>query len=404
MQISCHPHQQLGPGSKPDFVQRGSASFNSRPVYRQTSQICSAQRSGQHRLYSRGTGTPHVCARCQATTWDSSQAGMSPAAGSFEAKLGTLAKVAANYFPLWLIIACSLGLIHPPALLWFRRDLVTAGLALTMMSMGTTLSVEDFRSLARMPGLVCLGAALQYTIMPLMGLMVSRLAGLPSPFAVGICIVAACPGGVASNVVTFLANADVPLSVAMTTVSTLAAVVATPLITRALVGTLVPVNAAGLLLSTLQVVLIPIATGAWLNHQFPKQVARASPFAPLLAVSMTVLICASIIAVNAAAVSTAGPRLLGGVAALHSGGFLLGYWMSRFLGLAERQCRTNSIEVGMQNSALGAVLASVHFQDPLTPVPCAISACCHSLIGSAVATYFRTRSDAAANQQSTQPA
>lgn len=68
--------------------------------------------------------------------------GMSPAAGSFEAKLGTLAKVAANYFPLWLIIACSLGLIHPPALLWFRRDLVTAGLALTMMSMGTTLSVE----------------------------------------------------------------------------------------------------------------------------------------------------------------------------------------------------------------------------------------------------------------------
>ncbi|KAK9794045.1 hypothetical protein WJX73_003868 [Symbiochloris irregularis] len=254
-----------------------------------------------------------------------------------EERLGGLAKQIANLFPLWLTLVGALSVVHPPALLWFRSQLVTAGLALTMGTMGTTLSLQDFKAIAQRPQLVGLGAMLQFSIMPLMGFLVSRLAQLPSGFAVGICIVASCPGGVASNVVTFLANADLPLSVAMTTVSTILAVIATPTLTRALVGTLVPVDPAALLISTLQVVLLPIAI------------------------------------------------------ALHSGGFLLGYWASRVFGLTERQCRTNSIEVGMQNSALGAVLASLHFADPLTPVPCAISACCHSLIGSALATFFRSR-------------
>ncbi|KAK9906403.1 hypothetical protein WJX75_001255 [Coccomyxa subellipsoidea] len=255
--------------------------------------------------------------------------------------------------------------------------------------MGTTLTLDDFAQVARRPWLVALGATLQYTIMPLMGFTVSRLLNLPVPYAVGICLVASCPGGVASNVVTFLARADVPLSVAMTTVSTLSAIVATPALTQLLVGHLVPVNAGSLLLSTLQVVLIPIALGAFLNRVLPRAMARLSPFAPLLASAMTVLVSASIISQNAAAVRAAGPRLILAVASLHTGGFALGYGLSKLLGVKERQARTNSIEVGMQNSALGAVLATLHFADPLTAVPCAISATMHSLLGSTLAGFWR---------------
>ncbi|CAK0787032.1 hypothetical protein CVIRNUC_010248 [Coccomyxa viridis] len=310
---------------------------------------------------------------------------------SLEKRLGNLAIGAANLFPLWLVIGATSALAHPPSLAWFKREYITKGLALTMLSMGTTLTLEDFTEVVRRPQLVALGAALQYTLMPLMGYAVTRLFQLPVAYSVGICLVASCPGGVASNVVTFLARADVPLSVAMTTVSTLTAIVATPALAKLLVGKLVPVDAGSLLLSTMQVVLAPVAAGAWLNMSFPKVMKRLSPFAPLLAASMTILISASIVGQNAAAIRAAGPQLVLAVVCLHLGGFTLGYTVSRLAGLQERQARTNSIEVGMQNSALGAVLATLHFADPLTAIPCAISATTHSLLGSAFAGFWRMR-------------
>ncbi|BDA50328.1 probable sodium/metabolite cotransporter BASS1, chloroplas [Coccomyxa sp. Obi] len=316
-------------------------------------------------------------------------ASQSGAQDSLEKRLGNLATRAANLFPLWLVLGATAALVHPPSLTWFKREYTTQGLALTMMAMGTTLTLDDFAQVVQRPWLVALGATLQYTIMPLMGFAVSQLLKLPLPYAVGICLVASCPGGVASNVVTFLARADVPLSVAMTTVSTLSAVVATPALTQLLVGHLVPVNAGSLLLSTLQVVLVPIALGSFLNWALPRAMARFSPFAPLLASAMTVLVSASIVAQNAAAVRIAGPRLILAVALLHAGGFALGYGVSKLLGVKERQARTNSIEVGMQNSALGAVLATLHFADPLTAIPAAISATMHSLLGSTLAGFWR---------------
>lgn len=242
------------------------------------------------------------------------------------------------------------------------------------------------------PGRIFAGFALQYTVMPGLAFAISRLAGLPMDYAVGLCLVGSCPGGTASNVVTYLARADVPLSVAMTTASTLGAVVATPLMTQLLLGTLVPVDAVALLVSTLQVVLVPVVAGAALNQAFPKEVQACSPLAALSAVLLIAAICGSVIAQNAAAALEAGPRLLAAIAALHGGGFLLGYLFSRGLGLPERAARTNSIEVGMQNSALGALLASAHFPlNPLAAMPCALSACIHSVMGSLLAAFWRTR-------------
>mmetsp|Transcript_18399 Transcript_18399/g.55394 ORF Transcript_18399/g.55394 Transcript_18399/m.55394 type:complete len:425 (+) Transcript_18399:278-1552(+) len=320
---------------------------------------------------------------------DPSDAGNEP--GELEASLGRVAAQLSNLFPLWVGLASGLGLLYPPALAWFRAEYTTAALALTMLAMGTSLTFQDFADVMREPKLVLLGAGLQYTIMPLLGFTISRVANLSMPLAIGICIVASCPGGTASNLVTYLAQADVALSVTMTTVSTLLAVVATPLLTQALVGAMMKVSVVGLLYSTLQVVLVPVGVGACLNQAFPRAVRRAAPFSPLVCVVTVALLVGSIIANQAEFVRQAGWKLLAAVASLHAGGFLFGYVLSRAAGAPERAARTNSIEVGMQNSALGAFLALAHFPDPLTAVPCAISACTHSLMGSAIAGVWRWR-------------
>jgi BASS family bile acid:Na+ symporter len=238
---------------------------------------------------------------------------------------------------------------------------------------------------------VALGFAAQFTIMPLLGWALGRLFALETPFAVGLILVACCPGGTASNVVTYLARANVCLSVVMTMCSTFAAVFMTPLLTSWLAGTLVAVDAWGLFRSTFQVVVLPVVLGVWLNRQAPRLMQRVQVGLPLVSVVVIALICASIIGGSAAAVRDAAGRLLGAVFGLHAGGFALGYVVARLTGWDKIVARTVSIEVGMQNSGLGVVLARRHFADPLTAVPCAISSVFHSVIGSILAGWWRWR-------------
>ncbi|KAG7666725.1 hypothetical protein Ndes2437B_g08439 [Nannochloris sp. 'desiccata'] len=313
------------------------------------------------------------------------------AAPSIGASISKLANAATTAFPIFVLGAAAIGLLQPTSFDWFLPSSVAPALGITMLGMGLTLTFADFARVLSTPKRIFTGFALQYTIMPAIAFAVSRLLALPLDFAVGLCIVGACPGGTASNVVTYLAKADLPLSVAMTTASTMGAVIATPLITKLLLGTLVPVDVVALLLSTVQVVLLPVLLGAALNQTFPKQVERLAPLSALSAVLLIAAICGSVIAQNASAVASAGSRLLLAVAILHAGGFALGYGLSKVLGMPEKVARTNSIEVGMQNSALGALLATSHFPgNPLAAVPCAISACTHSVMGSLLAAFWRT--------------
>lgn len=296
-----------------------------------------------------------------------------------------------NLFPIWVLLGGVLALVHPPLFTWFRGPAIVWGLAIIMLGMGITLSVDDFRRALTMPRAVAIGFAAQYTIMPLAGYGVGLLLGLPTPFAVGLILVACCPGGTASNVVTYIAGADVPLSVLMTTASTIAAVVMTPLLTEWLAGTLVPVDAWGLFLSTFQVVLLPVLAGLALHHTAPRVVSAVLPVAPLVAVAAIVMICASVIGQSADAILESGLSLASGVFLLHATGFSLGYALSRWLGYERKVARTVSVEVGMQNSGLGVVLARQHFADPLTAAPAALSSVFHSVIGSALAARWRSR-------------
>ncbi|KAG2449723.1 hypothetical protein HYH02_005250 [Chlamydomonas schloesseri] len=327
---------------------------------------------------------------------------VAPASSSFEDRAAALCGTITSLFPLWVVLAAALALARPEAFTWLPTPFITWGLALTMLGMGLTMRLADFADVfRRMPGLLLLGMGLQYTVMPGLGWLFSRYAGLPAPLAVGIAVLSACPGGTASNIVAFLARGEMALSILMTAASTLAAVVATPAITAALAGTLVPVDAKGLFMSTMQVVLLPVMAGCVANQQFPAVVARVARFTPAVATLLVAAIVGSTLAASAGAVRASGPALLGAVAGLHASGFLLGFVISKALGLSGKVCRTMSIEVGMQNSTLGAVLAALHFADPLTAAPCAVSACTHSVMGSALAAYWRrtTRDEEQQEQQ-----
>lgn len=297
-----------------------------------------------------------------------------------------------NAFPLWVVALSAVALFQPTWFTWFSGPWIVWGLAVIMLGMGLTLTVDDFRAIGRMPRAVALGFAAQFSVMPFLGWAMGRLFALETPYAVGLILVSCCPGGTASNVVTYLARANVALSVVMTMCSTFAAVIMTPLLTSWLAGTLVRVDGWGLFWSTFQVVVLPVVIGVWVNRLAPRAVQRAQLVLPLVSVVVIALICASIIGGSAAAVKGAAWRLLGAVFGLHAGGFLLGYLAARVLRFDLTAARTVSIEVGMQNSGLGVVLARKHFADPLTAVPCAISSVFHSVIGSMLAGWWRWRS------------
>lgn len=282
-----------------------------------------------------------------------------------------------------------LALIHPTLFTWFSGPLITLGLGFIMLGMGLTMQLDDFRRVLQTPQRVLWGVLLQFFVMPFLGWFLSRMFRLPAPFAVGLILVASCPGGTASNVISFLAKVDVPLSVTMTTVSTFTAVAMTPLLTKWLAGSLIHVDAWGLFLGTLQVVVLPVALGVIFNRFFPAMVRKVLPAAPLVAVMFIVLIVSSVVGAGKAQILNCGFRLIGAVFSLHAFGFLMGYLLAKIALRDEIVARTISIEVGMQNSGLGVVLARNNFTSPLVAIPSAISSVFHSIIGSALASFWR---------------
>jgi BASS family bile acid:Na+ symporter len=297
---------------------------------------------------------------------------------------------ATRAFPLWVLGASLGAILWPPAFTWFSGPFITYGLGLIMLGMGLTLRVEDFSRVARYPSWVLTGLALQYTVMPASGWLLARAFGLPAPLAVGLMLVACCPGGTASNVICYLARANVALSVTMTALSTLAAVVLTPALTQELAGSRMNVDGWGLFLETVKVVVLPVTLGAVLNRYAPGFTRKATVASPLVAVLLIALIVASILGAGRARIAAGGLPLLGAVLSLHLSGFVLGYLLSRILSRNEAVARTVSIEVGMQNSGLGAHLARSHFPAGLgVDVPSALSALTHCVFGSLLAAVWQ---------------
>lgn len=313
-----------------------------------------------------------------------------------------------NNFAALTLAGVALAWLFPPAFTWMTdgsirlggQPLLSLSLGAIMLAMGLTLSFDDYRALTRMPRALAAGVGLQFVVMPLSGFAIAKALGLEPGLAVGLILVACCPGGTASNVVTFIARGHVALSVAMTMASTLAAVVLTPLLTGWLAGAYVEIDRWNLLVQMVSVVLVPVVAGTLLNRLFPRAAERVSAVLPLVAIVLVILIVGGIVGGSKAQIAEHAGVLLLATFLLHAMGFALGYALARVLGLGEVEARTISIEVGMQNSGLGSGLAktpafAAQFasvtQAALAPVPAAISAVWHVVIGSVLAGWWRRK-------------
>ena len=295
-----------------------------------------------------------------------------------------------NLFPLWSVIVGIVALVEPRSFLWFGKEAIDAGLGIIMLGMGMTLKTEDFVRVWKEPKVIGLGVCSQFMIMPAWGALIAYVMELPPEMAVGLILVASCPGGTASNVVVFLARGRVALSVSLTLASTIAAIWMTPLLTSWYAGHYLPVDPWALFKGILWIVLLPLAVGVAWNSFFPKSARQASAYSPLVSVLFILLIVGFVLAAKKDLILENWEILTGSVMALHFGGFGLGYAMAVLFRLSRGERRTLSIEVGMQNSGLGMALASKHFsQMPMVPAPCALSAVMHCLIGSFLAIRWR---------------
>jgi bile acid:Na+ symporter, BASS family len=297
-----------------------------------------------------------------------------------------------NLYPVWLVSTAILAYSKPDALLWFSGQWIVWALSISMLGMGFTLSMDDFRGLLKMPGSVTLGFLAQYTLMPLIGWFTARVLQLEPGFAVGIILVASCPGGMASNMITFLAGANVALSVVLTMASTLLAFIFTPMWCSTLAGQYVPVDAWGLCLSTLQVVVLPVIVGVLCNWRFPKTVAKISLIGPAVSVVALIMITGGIVAASAPQIAANFGKLVIAATMLHVLGYALGYAVAKVFRYPEDVARTVSIEVGMQNGGMAAMLAKKHFaMQPLAAVPAVFSGVIQNILGGLLASWWRSR-------------
>ena len=294
-------------------------------------------------------------------------------------------------FPYLVSLAAALSLVYPPLFTWYQGPFITLGLGGIMLGMGLTLKWGDFIKVGKTPKWIVLGLLLQFTLMPLLGWAIAFLFELPSFFAVGLILVSCCPGGTASNVIVYLAKADVALSVSMTALSTLSAIIATPILTSFLSGSYISVDANGLFMSTLKVVLLPIALGLILNQFYPAITKRIIPFAPPAAVTLIIFIVASIIGQGKDIILSSGFQLMLALMLLHFLGFLLGFFICFLIFKNATVAKTIAIEVGMQNSGLGVVLARENFSHPSVAIPAALSSLIHSLYGSLFVALFKEK-------------
>ena len=306
----------------------------------------------------------------------------------------------------WVVIAAAiLSGFFPQTFAWVQQgQRPSVILGIIMLTMGCTLSADDFKIVLRRPLDILLGTMAQFTVMPFVAYGLTKVFGLDPFLSAGIILVGCCPGGVSSNIMSFLCHGDVAFSVGMTTVSTLLAPIVTPLMVLWLAGQQIDVDAWGMFQNICFVTLLPVACGCAFNYFLGhrpdfKQIQSVMPGISVLCLALIV----------GGVIFTVHPRLEEngldlilltlGVVTCHNGlGYLLGYLLGKAFGFTIAKRRTISIEVGMQNAGMATVLASNFFATPaaiaanplaaLSVVPCAISCAYHSISGTILASWF----------------
>ena len=289
-----------------------------------------------------------------------------------------------------VLAVAALALFVPGSCLWIRISWINYLLMLVMFGMGLTLRPEDFVIVFKQPKNIVTGCLAQFTIMPLLAFGLGRAFGLEEGLLAGVILVGTCPGGTASNVMTYLSGGDVPLSVGMTSVNTLLSPVLTPAITYLLLRTTVRVDAAGMFFSIIRVVIVPLLLGFIINRIAGEHKERVSDLLPLISVTAITLIVAAVVSHNSERIFQTGAVVFIVVILHNILGYAAGFLLGLTLKLPAAKKKALAIEIGMQNSGLAASLAGSAFPDlAMATVPGALFSVWHNISGALLANVLR---------------
>lgn len=295
-----------------------------------------------------------------------------------------------KYMAFIVLAVAAISLVAPQSTLWIDTSWVNYLLMVVMFGMGLTLSLDDFKVVFTKPKDIIIGCLAQFTIMPLLAFLLGKAFNLDAALLAGVILVGTCPGGTASNVITYLSDGDVALSVGMTSVNTLLAPFLTPMITWLLLQTTVQVDMMSMFLSIIKVVIIPIGLGFLINHFWGEKTQKASKILPMISVLAITLIVGAVVSHNAEKILSTGMVVFAVVILHNLLGYVCGYALGVLLGLPMSKKKALSIEIGMQNSGLATSLAGTAFPDlAMATVPGAIFSVWHNISGAILANIYK---------------
>ncbi len=297
-----------------------------------------------------------------------------------------------RWMAIMVLLVAAVSLFLPASFSWIDVWAINPMLGIIMFGMGLTLSSQDFKVVLYRPKDIIIGCLTQFIVMPLLAWALAYLFALPKELALGVILVGCCPGGTASNVITYLAKGDLALSVGMTTVSTLLAPFLTPVLVWLLAGTMVDVDTVGMLMSIVYVIILPITCGLLCQRYLSNITKRVVPYLPALSSVVIAMVVGVVVSHNADRLLVGG-MIVVLVVMLHNVlGLSFGYLLSRLFHLPRQKCVAVSIEVGMQNSGLASSLATLHFAAyPLASIPGAVFSVWHNISGALVAKLYQRR-------------
>ena len=300
-------------------------------------------------------------------------------------KIGRISSFLTRYIGVIIIIFSIIAFCWRDGFAW-TTNYTSMFLGIAMFGMGLTIKMGDFQVVFSRPKEILIGCLAQYTVMPFLAWILAVVLKLPEDLALGVILVGCCPGGTASNVITYIAGGDVALSVGMTIVSTLVAPLATPSLVYVLAGAWVEVSFIAMVLSVVKVILVPVLLGILIRSILGKQIQKISELLPLISVVSIVMIISGIVAVNADKIISCGMLVLGVVILHNLCGMGIGLAAAKLLKVPYDKVTAIAIEVGMQNSGLAISLATANFAaNPLATLPGAIFSVWHNISGSVFA-------------------
>ena len=299
------------------------------------------------------------------------------------------ATIAVTAFPLFIIAGSIVAFMKPTPFLPLV-GYITPLLMIIMFCMGLTLTLPDFREVARRPWPILIGVVGQFVIMPLGAIVVAKLLGLSPQLAVGLLMLGSVPGGTASNVIAYLAKGDVALSVAMTSVSTVLSPIVTPMLMLYLASAETDVDAQGMAMMLVKTVLLPVFGGLVIRLVADSVVDKILPILPWMSIVAIGGVVFGAVAKNAEQLASVGLVVFAAVILHNVFGYFLGYLSARALKQPEAACRTTAIEVATQSAGLSSGMAAKFFS-PEAALPGAVAAVIHNVTGAIYASMVRRK-------------